>query len=432
MPDPLAGPNAAPTTGTAPRVAVEIATQCRLCGSGALEAVWDFGATPLANAYRTADQLAEPEFTAPLEVTRCAACHLLQLRHAVAPEVLFRDYLYVSSTSPRFVAHFEDYAATLAERFHLGPEALVADIGSNDGILLKPLRARGLRVLGVEPASRIAARAAADGIPTVAEFFTPALADRLRAEHGPAAVIAANNVFAHTPDLHGFVEGVRRWLAPDGVYVFEVQYLGDLLANNLFDIVYHEHLCYYHATPLLSYFASRNMRVFDIERVAAHGGSLRVFVQHAGAARAPTDRLHALVAAEERAGLNGPTPYRAFAARIERNKVALREILAALRRDGKRIVGYGAPAKATTLCYAFGIGADTLDSILDDDRVFKQGRFMPGTHIPIVPAERLYKDPPDYCLILAWNFAAAIMETHRRFTESGGRFIVPVPEPRIV
>ncbi len=428
----LAARHPTPATRADTRVAVAVATICRLCGSSALAPVWNFGETPLANAYLTAAQIGEPEFSAPLEVARCQACHLLQLRHAVSPDILFRDYLYVSSTSPRFIAHFAAYADRLVERFHLGEQSLVADIGSNDGILLKPLQARGVRVLGVEPAQRIAAGANAAGIPTVAEFFTPSLAARLRAEHGPASVITANNVFAHTPDLHGFVDAVRAWLKDDGIYVFEVQYLGDLLEKNLFDIVYHEHLCYYHATPLVSYFAARGLAVFDIERVPAHGGSLRVFVQRAGGPHARADRLGALLAEEDRAGLNRADPYHAFAVRIARNKAALNRLLSGLRRAGKRVVGYGAPAKATTLCYAFGLGAETLAYIVDDDRVFKQGRFMPGTHIPIVPADRLYQDHPDYCLILAWNFAEPIREQHRRFTEQGGRFIVPVPEPRVV
>ena len=411
---------------------LETITGCRLCRSPELEPVWSFGTTPLANAYLAPEELGNPELTAPLEVVRCPTCELLQLRHTVSPEALFRNYLYVSSTSPVFVAHFDAYARHLAARFSLNETSLVVDVGSNDGALLKPLKQRGVRVLGVEPAARIADMANAAGVETIDAFFTPDLASRIRTDRGPAAVIAANNVFAHIADLHAVVEGVRRLLADDGVSVFEVQYLGDLLEKNLFDIVYHEHLCYYHLTPLVSFLAEQDMEVFDVQRVPVHGGSLRVFVQRAGGPHQRQPRVEALLAEERTRHLGSKQPYAAFAARIAENKRRLMALLSTLRADQKRIVGYGAPAKATTFLYAFGIGPETLEYIVDDDRVFKQGRHMPGLHIPIAPPERLLTDRPEYCLILAWNFAEPIIQKQAHFTAQGGRFIVPVPEPRIV
>ncbi len=417
---------------TREEVSVETIAGCRLCGSPLLTALWSFGETPLANAYLRVDQLQEPEFTAPLAVVRCDDCHLVQLRHTVPPELLFRNYLYMSSTSPVFVAHFEAYARHLVERFELRPDTLVVDVGSNDGILLKPLGARGVRVLGIEPAARIAALAAAEGIETIAEFLTPNLARALRQKHGGAAVVTANNVFAHTPDIEGFALSVRELLAPDGSFVFEVQYLGDLLEKNLFDIVYHEHLCYYHATPLIPFFARLDMDVFDVRRVRAHGGSIRVFVQRADGPHRKEEGVVEILADEHARGLDTSPPYRDFADRIAENKHTVQELLGNLKAAGKHIVGYGAAAKATTLLSVFGIGAETLDYVVDDDKKMKQGMYMPGTHVPIVPPDRLYADRPEYCLILAWNFAEPIMRNHARFTEQGGRFIVPAPEPRIV
>ncbi len=269
-------------------------------------------------------------------------------------------------------------------------------------------------------------------MPTVPEFFSSKLAARLQAEHGPADVVTANNVFAHLKNLEDIVSGVRRLLKPDGVFTFEVQYLGDLLAGNLFDIVYHEHLCYYHVSPLVSFFSAKGMEVFDVQRVPVHGGSIRVFVQRKGGPHPRDHRLDVILAEERARGLETPLPYTRFSERMEQNKRALQGLLGHLRNEGKRIVGYGAPAKATTFLYTFGISRNTLDYIVDDDATFKQGRYMPGLHVPIVPPSRLHLDRPEYCLLLAWNFAEQIMRNHADFANRGGRFIIPVPEPRVI
>lgn len=411
---------------------VRTKADCRMCGSEALARVWTFGPTPLANAYLSPDEVGRREEPfVPLDVYYCGDCHLVQLRDVVSPEVLFSHYLYVSSTSPSFVRHFEEYAETLRERFGLGNESLVVDVGSNDGVLLKPLAAGGVRVLGIDPAVNVAHIANEAGIETIADFFTPELARRLAAERGRADVITANNVFAHTDAVAGFTEAVQELLAKDGAFVFEVQYLGDLVAKNLFDIVYHEHVCYYSLHPLVRFFGERGMEVFDVEQTVVHGGSLRVYVQRAGARQARSERVAALLAEEEAAGLTSVDPYRQFAQRVERNKTALLTLLRELKRAGRRIAGYGAPAKATTLCYALGIDGTMLGYIVDDAPL-KQGLVMPGTHIPIKAPRALYDEMPHYCLILAWNFAESIMKNHQRFTAQGGRFILPVPEPRIV
>jgi len=414
-----------------------------MCGSTRLTRVWSFGLTPLANAYMPPFDAAQgkpeavEEAWVALNVYYCEACSLVQLRDVVDPKVLFDHYLYVSSTSPTFVQHFEDYAASLIERFSLTEKDFVVDVGSNDGILLKPLQAAGVRVLGVDPAANVAQIANAEGVPTRADYFTPTVAREIAAEQGKARVITANNVFAHTDGVDVFTEAVKELLAEDGVFVFEVQYLGDLITNNLFDIVYHEHVNYYSVHPLIRFFENMGMDVFDVERVPVHGGSIRVFVTPSPPAgglplvRGRTKRLQQLLTEEQEQRLTTVRPYQQFAARIADNKQKLRALLTDIAAAGKRVVGYGAPAKATTLCYAFGLNREDLDYVIDDSPL-KQGLVMPGTHIPIVGPEALYEHAPDYCLILAWNFAEPIMQNHQRFTEAGGKWIIPVPEPKIV
>ncbi len=392
--------------------------------------LWSFGKTPLANSYLTKQQLKKPEPFVPLEVYKCQACHLVQLIHVVDPKLLFGHYLYVSSTSPSFRQHFVEYAATLKKRFKLKPNDLVVDVGSNDGILLKPFKKLKVRILGIEPASNIARTANKEGVPTVSEFFTPTLAKKLRRTHGPAKVISANNVFAHTDTIDVFVQAVKELLTDDGVFVFEVQYLADLLKNNIFDIVYHEHVGYYHVHPLVSFFASHGLEVFDVERQDVHGGSIRVYVQRQHGPYSSTAGLKTILAQEKASKLNSLAPYKAFGNRIKKNKRALHTLLRKLKHQGKRIIGYGAPAKATTFMYALDLTDNHLEYIIDDSPL-KQNLYMPGTHIPIVASSKLYSDKPDAVLILAWNFAAPIMATHQVFAKGGGQFIIPVPKPTL-
>lgn len=401
-----------------------------MCGSTKLTKIWSFGETSLANNYLTPFDVAQgkPEPMAPLDIYKCENCHLVQMRDVVDPKVLFGNYLYVSSTSPAFVKHFEEYAKTIVERFGLTEKDLVVDVGSNDGVLLKPLQKLGVETLGIEPATNIAQQANAEGVETVAEFFTPASAGRCAHLYGKARVITANNVFAHTDGVDEFVEALKRLLADDGIFVFEVQYLGDLIAKNLFDIIYHEHVCYYHMHPLVEFFRRHDMEVFDVERPSVHGGSIRVYV---GRGKEKTKRLEQILKEEEEAGLNTLKPYKDFAARIKENKLKLQKLLKDLKAQGKRIVGYGAPAKATTLMYAFGIDGTMLDYIVDDSPL-KQGRVMPGTHVPIVGPLDFARGKPDYCLILAWNFAEPIRQNNADFAAGGGKWIIPVPNPRIV
>jgi SAM-dependent methyltransferase len=403
---------------------------CRLCGNRRLTQVLTLTATPPANAFVSRAELDKPQTCFPLEVFFCENCGHVQLRDVVDPRVLFENYVYVSATSPTFVRHFEDYARTVVERFNPAAGRLALDIGSNDGTLLGFFRAGGMKVLGVDPALAIAKDATARGIETWPEFFDLALARRIRAKRGPAAVITANNVFAHIDDLAGVTEGVRSLLAPDGVFVFEVSYLVDVYEKTLFDTIYHEHLAYHTVAPLVRFFAAHGMELFAVERVSPHGGSLRGFVQLAGGPHAADGSVASLIALERSYGLDRAATLAAFGQKIDAIGRKLHTLLQEIRDKGKRIAGFGAPAKATTLMYHFNLGPGVIEFIADDSPL-KQGLFTPGLHVPVLPPTAIYECRPDYLLILAWNFARPIMEKHARFTADGGHFIVPLPTVKV-
>lgn len=404
---------------------------CRICRSAALTKVLSFGPTPLANAFLGKSDLHIHERYFPLDVHLCAQCGLVQLGDVVDPRVLFQDYVYVSSTSPVFVAHFEMFAKEIFNRFGLSKESLVIDIGSNDGILLRPFRKLGARVLGVEPDRTIAAIARKNGVETMSEFFSPAVAEKIAKKYGAADVITATNVFAHVDDIHALVRGVKHLLKKDGTFIIEVPYIVDFLRKNLFDTVYHEHLSYFGLSALNAFFERAGMTVIDAERIPTHGGSLRVFAQKKGAARKPSPSVLRLIAAEKKQRIHEEETYRAYTLRIQKNRAKLLTLLAGLKEKGKSIAGYGAPAKGNTLLNYFSIGNDTLDYIVDDSP-HKQGKYTPGKRIPVVSAKMLHANPPDYLLILAWNFAETIMKKNELFRKNGGKFIIPVPHPRIV
>ena len=404
---------------------------CRLCGGAGLSRVLSLTPTPPANAFVTKDELEVEQACYPLDLFFCESCAHVQLLDVVDPRVLFENYVYVSGTSPVFVKYLGDQARSVASRFGLGTGDLALEIGSNDGTLLKAYRDGGLSVLGIDPARDIAARASASGIETWPEFFGPALADRVVRERGKAKVVAANNVFAHADDLGAIADGIRALLADDGVFVFEVSYLLDVLEKTLFDTIYHEHLSYHSVAPLKRFFEARGLHLFDAARVEAHGGSLRGFVQWAGGPHEETPAVAGLIATERAAGLDRAATFEGFATRIDALKAELTGLLVRLKADGKRIVGYGAPAKATTLMYAFELGAQVLDFIVDESPL-KQGLYTPGLHLPVLAPAALDERKPDYLLILAWNFARPIMEKNARYAGSGTRFIVPSPNVEVL
>lgn len=404
---------------------------CRLCGGMGLQPAFSLSPTPPANAFVAADKKNEVQETFPLDLYFCESCCHLQLRDVVDPAVLFENYVYVSGTSPVFIKHFEDYAKDITERFQPASGGLVIDIGSNDGTLLRFFQKDGHKVLGIDPAKKIAAEATASGIETWPLFFDAALARRIASERGRAAVITANNVFAHADDLKGFADGVRELLAPDGVFVFEVSYLADVFTKTLFDTIYHEHVAYHSVKPLRAFFANRGLELIEALRVDSHGGSLRGMVQRRGAARPIGPSVAERVMEEEALGLDKPGTFREFAKRVDSLKNRLGELLRSLKKEGKSLAGFGAPAKATTLMHHFGLGPDLIDFIIDDSP-WKQGLLSPGLHIPVVGSSALYERKPDAVLVLAWNFADSIIAKHKAYLDLGGRFIVPLPEIRIV
>jgi len=406
-------------------------TGCRLCGGTNLELVLDLTPTPPANAFVSERQINEAQETFPLDVFFCGDCGHVQLLDVVDPAHLFENYVYVSGTSPVFVKHFEDYAKTVFDRFVRDvTDRLVVDIGSNDGTLLGKFKDLGLRGLGVDPAREIAADATARGIETKAAFFTSQLAEQIGQAYDPAQIVCANNVYAHADDLIDITRGVRTLLAPDGVFVFEVSYLVDVFEKTLFDTIYHEHLAYHTVGPLQRFFAEHGMELIAAERVGSHGGSLRGTAQLAGGPYDTEPSVRELVSLEEELGLNSADTLRRFATRIDFCKQQLVSMLENLKASGKSIAAFGAPAKATTLMYHFGIGPDLIDFIADDSPL-KQGLYSPGMHIPVLPSSAIYEKNPDAVVILAWNFAEPIMKNHERYLEQGGQFIVPLPEVKV-
>ena len=404
---------------------------CRLCGGRRLTPVLSLAPTPPANAFVPAALVGAEQERFPLDVAFCEDCGHVQLMDVVDPRVLFEHYVYVSGTSPVFVKHFGDYAAWMIGRFGLPKDGLALDVGSNDGTLLRFFKQAGLRVQGVDPAREIAEQATASGIPTINGFFGPELAATIRAEQGPAAVITGNNVFAHIDDLGGVMDGVRILLAEDGVLAFEVSYLVDVFENTLFDTIYHEHLDYHSVAPLIPFLAAHGLELIEAERVDSHGGSIRIVAQLAGGKRPVGASVAACVAEEKRLGLDQAATLKAFGSRIAEVGAELKGLLTGMKAEGKRIAGFGAPAKATTLMYHFGITKEVVDFIVDDSPL-KQGLFSPGMHIPVVPSSAIAENKPDCLVVLAWNFAPSIIEKNPAFRDAGGRFVVPLPRVEVI
>src|SRR5947209_5459122 len=394
---------------------------CRLCEVRNLDLVLPLKPSALADAYVPAELTTEVQETYPLDLFWCRDCGHLQLLDVVDPEILFKNYIYVTSSSPGLVEHFRQYANEVMRRVNPPAGSLAVDIGSNEGILLGFFQKHGLRVLGIDPAEEIAQRATEAGIKTLPAFFTSELAAQVRNEYGPATIITANNVYAHSDALADMTEGIRYLLAPDGVFIFEVSYLVDLMQNMVFDFVYHEHLCYHAVKPLTIFFHRHGLELIDVERVPTKGGSLRGTAQLAAGPRAVSPSVAELIELESSMGLDRAETYLSFGAKIDDVKRQLSALLHQLKAEGKTIAGYGASATVTTLIYHFELG-EMLDIIVDDVEE-RQGLFSPGHHIPVLSPETLYERRPDYVLILAWRFAEPIIKKHREYLERGGHFI---------
>ncbi len=402
---------------------------CRSCGGDDVPIVLSLGQTPLANALRNEDQLHEEEARYPLDLAVCTACSLVQLAETVSPALLFTDYPYLSSYSDTFVAHTAASARTLIERLALGPESLVVEMGSNDGYLLQHFREAGIGVLGIDPAPSAGAAARRKGIPTREAFFSLDLARELARDGIRASLVVANNVVAHVPDLNGVIEGVRGLLAPGGVFALETPYVRDLIDGLAFDTIYHEHVFYYSLTAIDRLLARHGLTIVEADRIPLHGGSLRVMA--APGPRPEHPAVTAWLSDEAAWGVSDPATYRAFSSRVGALRRALKELLLERKRAGRRLAAYGAAAKGTTLLSAVGVGRDVLDFVVDRNPL-KQGRYLPGTHVPIHSPERLLAEMPDEVLLLTWNFADEILRQQAEYRRRGGRFILPLPVPQVV
>ncbi len=403
--------------------------ECRSCGEARLRPVLSLGNTPLADGLRRAEELDQPEARYPLEVAFCEACTLVQILHQVDPEELFcRDYPYYSSFSDQLLRHAATNALEVMQERQLNGGSLVVELASNDGYLLRNFVEAGVPVLGIDPAEGPAQAAREIGVPTRCEFFTVGLARKLVAEGQRADAIFASNVLAHVPDLNGFVEGIATLLQGSGVAVLEVPSVRELVRHGEFDTIYHEHLCYFSVTALDKLFRRHGLFLNRVVPLEIHGGSLRLFVEKR---QAPEESVRSALARDSAEGLTRWEYYRDFAGRVEDLKAGLRRLLQDLKAKGARIAAYGAAAKGATLLNYTGIGRECLDFVVDRN-VHKQGRFMPGVHLPIRPPEALMEEKPDFVLLLAWNFQKEIVAQQEDYRNAGGRFIVPIPSPRIL
>lgn len=405
-------------------------TRCRVCKENDFIKVLTFGPTPLANAFLTKERVDKEEYFYPLDVYFCNNCKFLTLGHVVSPVELFKNYVYVSSTSQVFINHFKTFAKKVYARFKLTEKSLVLDIGSNDGILLRPFKDLGTKVLGIEPASKIAFLAQKEGVETIAEFFSIRLARKIVGHFGHAKIATATNVFAHIDDLDEVIKGLDILLQDDGVFIMEAPYLVDFLENRYFDLVYHEHLSYWSIKSLITLFKRFDMEVFDVQKAAVHGGTIRTFIARKGIYKKEKS-IAKFISLEKKWKLQEKETYLQFFDKVLENKVKLLDLLRKIKSENKKIVGYGAPAKGNTLLNYFSIGQEFLDYIIDDSS-WKQGLYSPGKRIPVVSSKVLSNDKVDYILILAWNFADSIMKNNEKFKKLGGKFIIPVPTPRII
>jgi SAM-dependent methyltransferase len=403
--------------------------KCRSCNQKELEMFLDLGSKPPSDRILTDEMLKQPEPFFPLEVAFCPQCSLVQILETIPPEDLFTDgYEYYSSFIPALLKHSRENVLDLIKTRELGAKSFIIELASNDGYLLKNYVEAGIPVLGIDPAPGQAAAAEKVGVPTLNTFFTPELAEKLRDEGKQADVLHANNVLAHVADTNGFVEGIRIVLKDDGVAVFEVPYVKELIDHCEFDTIYHEHLCYFSVLALDYLFRQHSLFLNEVKQIPIHGGSLRLYVEPRENVGESVKKMIAEEAAQK---MNKIDYYQNFSDKVQSLKDNLSNLLNSLKNEGNRIAAYGAAAKGTMMINYVDIGTDLVEFAVDRN-THKHGKYMPGKHIPIFGTEKLISEMPDYVLILAWNFADEIMEQQKEYKQKGGKFIIPVPEPRII
>lgn len=409
----------------------ETDSACRFCGTSLRHSFADLGMSPNANAYIKPEQAYKMEPFYPLHAYVCETCFLVQLEEFQSPSEIFGDYAYFSSYSKSWIEHARRYTQEMIKRFDIDASWKVVEIASNDGYLLRNFKEAAVPVLGIEPAANVAAVASENGIPSLVKFFGMDTASELREEGVQANLLIGNNVLAHVPALNDFVSGMKHLLAPDGVITMEFPHLMRLMDENQFDTIYHEHFSYFSLITVERIFAKHHLKIFDVQELPTHGGSLRIFACHIeDANKTVTDNVVALRAREEEKGLSSLKTYNSFAEKVRETKRKLLEFLIQAKREGKRIVGYGAPAKGNTLLNYCGIRTDFLDYTVDLSP-HKQGLYLPGTRIPIYAPEKINETRPDYVLILPWNLRKEIMEQVSYIHQWGGKFIRPIPEVEI-
>jgi SAM-dependent methyltransferase len=401
--------------------------ECRLCGAHLTRTFVDLGMSPLCESYIPAERLDEPEVFYPLHVRLCDACLLVQLPAYVPGEDIFSDYAYFSSYSDSWVAHAKRYAEAMISRLGLTSGSLVTEVASNDGYLLQHFQAKGIPVLGVEPASNVAEAARARGIPTEVQFLGATTGHEIAERYGRADLVAANNVFAHVPDIRGFAAGLRELVKDDGMVTLEFPHLLRLIEGRQYDTIYHEHFSYLSLLTSSRALAAGGLRVVDVDELHTHGGSLRVYAQPEECAGDPTERVKDVLAAEKSAGLHTVAGHEGFAPAVLKIKSDLLGFLLTAASEGRSVAGYGAPGKGNTLLNHCGIRSDLLSYTVDRS-LFKQGKFLPGTHIPIHAPERLAETRPDYILVLPWNLRQEISSQLSYVRSWGGKLVFPIPE----
>lgn len=404
---------------------------CRFCGMKLEHTFVDLGMSPLCESYLPADHLNQMEAFYPLHVQVCGHCFLVQLEAYVAPEHIFSDYAYFSSFSDSWLAHAKRYTDLMVERFGIDEKSFVVELASNDGYLLQYFVEKSVPVLGIEPAANVAAVAVKKGVATLVKFFGRETARELAASGKQADLLLGNNVLAQVPDLNDFVAGMKNLLKPGGVITMEFPHLQRLMEENQFDTIYHEHFSYFSFVTAEKIFAAHGLTLFDVEEIPTHGGSLRIYGRHAeDSSKAVTARVNALRNHEISAGYLCLDTYSRFAEQVKETKRKLLEFLIQAKRNGKQIAGYGAPGKGNTLLNYCAIRTDFLDYTVDRNP-YKHGRFLPGTHVPIFPPERIRETKPDFLLILPWNLKDEIISQNAFIREWGGKFIVPIPEVHV-
>lgn len=404
---------------------------CRFCGSQLHRTFIDLGMSPLCETYPSSAELNRGETYYPLHVYVCEHCFLVQLEQYESSENIFRDYPYFSSYSDSWLKHSDDYCAHMTARLGLNRQSFVVEVASNDGYLLQYFVRRNIPVLGIEPAANVAKVAVEKGVPTLVKFFTAELASQLASQGQCADLVLGNNVLAQVPDLNDFVEGLKILLKPDGVLTLEFPHLLRLIEHNEFDTIYHEHFSYFSLLTTVRILEAVGLRVFDVDELSTHGGSLRVYAcRHQSPLYVVQPKVGQLIAVEEQAGLAELAGYESFRRQVKQAKFSLVEFLVTAARDGKSVAAYGAPGKSATLLHYCGIGKDLIEYTVDRSP-HKQGRFLPGTHIPIYHPDRIRETKPDYVIILPWNLKDEIMKQLQFVREWGGRFVVPIPEVAI-